>query len=126
MNVIKFNLIRKCLKKFSLIELVAVLFISGIMLAVAIPAFKELTVGSGVEAASRTLMSQLRLTRQYAITHRTRAALLIPQLADVTGDYSEYGNVAVRIVDRVSLLAQPTISAPAPRHCGLEGVTPSC
>lgn len=68
---------------FTLIEMLVVLVITGILLALAIPAFERLTVGSGVDAAARMVGGQLRLTRQYAITSRTRVALLLPAIDEV-------------------------------------------
>lgn len=68
---------------FTLVEMLVVLVIMGILLALVMPAFEKLTVGSGVDAAARMVGAQLRLTRQYAITSRTRVALLIPQIDEI-------------------------------------------
>jgi prepilin-type N-terminal cleavage/methylation domain-containing protein len=64
---------------FTLIEMLVVLVITGMLLALAIPVFERLAVGSGVDAAARTVGAQLRLTRQYAIANRKRTALLMPR-----------------------------------------------
>lgn len=76
--------------RFTLIEMLVVLVISGILLGLAIPAFEKLTVGSGVDAASRMVGGTLRLTRQYAIVHRQRIALLIPQVAETNGTARQF------------------------------------
>lgn len=64
---------------FTLIEMLVVLVITGVLLAIAVPVFEKLTVGSGVDAGARLVGAQLRLTRQYAIANRKRVALLMPR-----------------------------------------------
>jgi len=63
---------------FTLVELLAVLVIMVMIMGVAMPAFKNLTSGVGVDAAVRMVNAQLRLSRQYAITKRKRVAVLMP------------------------------------------------
>ena len=65
-------------RPFTLIELLVVLVIVGMLLAIAVPAFDKLTAGSGVDAATRMMTSQLRLARQHAIANRVRVAVLMP------------------------------------------------
>jgi prepilin-type N-terminal cleavage/methylation domain-containing protein len=69
---------------FTLVELLVVVAIMGIIIAVGLPAFEKLTIGSGVDAVSRTVGAQLRLARQYAISNRCYVAVLFPstQIAD--------------------------------------------
>ena len=64
---------------FTLIELLVVVAIMGIIIAVGLPAFEKLTIGSGVDAAARQVSAQLRLARQYAISNRCKVALIMPQ-----------------------------------------------
>jgi prepilin-type N-terminal cleavage/methylation domain-containing protein len=64
--------------RFTLIELLVVVVIMGIIIAVGLPAFEKLTIGSGVDAVSRTVGAQLRLARQYAISNRCYVAVLFP------------------------------------------------
>ena len=72
-------------RAFTIVELLAVMLIMVIIMGIAIPAFDKLTMGSGVSASARVIGSQLRLTRQHAITQREHVALLLPttNLADV-------------------------------------------
>lgn len=65
-------------RSFTLIELLVVLVIVGILLGIAIPAFEKLTMGSGVDAAARTLSSATSLARQFAISQRQMVAVLMP------------------------------------------------
>jgi len=63
---------------FSLVELLVVIVIILLIMGISGPAFTKLFSGTAVEASSRMVGSQLRLARQYAITHRTRVAVLLP------------------------------------------------
>ena len=65
--------------RFTLVELLAVMVIMVIIMGIAIPAFDKLTLGTGVDAAARMVGSQLRLTRQHAITKRKIVGLLLPR-----------------------------------------------
>lgn len=51
----------------SVIEMFAVLFIFGIILSLSVPSFSSLSNHSKVRTSSRTIVSILRATRQYAI-----------------------------------------------------------
>jgi len=64
-------------KKFSLIELLTVLAITGVILGISIPAFNTLLKGESVEYASRTVLSMLKLARAYAITNEVYSAVII-------------------------------------------------
>ena len=72
---------------FSLIELLTVMAISIILMAIAIPAFNTLTKGQKVETAARTIGSQLKAVRSYAITNRQYAALIIPTTESLPSEY---------------------------------------
>ncbi|MEI8078757.1 MAG: GspH/FimT family pseudopilin [bacterium] len=65
--------------RFTLIELLVVVAIMGVIIAVSLPAFEKLTIGSGVDATARQLNAQLRLARQYAISNRCKVAVVMPQ-----------------------------------------------
>jgi type II secretory pathway pseudopilin PulG len=72
---------------FTLIELLAVIVISIILLGIAVPAFNTLTKGEKVETAARTIGSQLKAVRAYAITNREYAALIIPTTENLSSEY---------------------------------------
>ena len=72
---------------FTLIELLAVIVISIILLGIAVPAFNTLTKGEKVETAARTIGSQLKAVRAYAITNREYAALIIPTTESLPSEY---------------------------------------
>ena len=80
---------KNCKKtSFSLIELLSVMGISVILMAIAIPAFNTITKGENVEIAARTIGSQLKAVRSYAITNRKYVALIIPTTeADLPSNY---------------------------------------
>lgn len=63
-------------KKFSLIELIAVVAIMAIIMAFALPAFLTMTKGQSVELAAREIGSKLKAVRSYAITNRKYTALV--------------------------------------------------
>ena len=72
---------------FSLIELLAVMAISIILLAITIPAFNSMAKGQKVEVAARTIGSQLKAVRSYAITNREFIALIIPTTESLSSEY---------------------------------------
>jgi type II secretory pathway pseudopilin PulG len=83
------------------VELLTVMIIMMIVMTIALPAFRRLTGGTGVEAAARMVGAQLRLARQEAIAQRKRIAILFPAAGQVT-DPPDVGYQAFRacIVDR--------------------------
>ena len=86
-------------KAFSLIELLVVLAISIVLLAIAIPAFNSLTKGQSVEIGARTIGSQLKAVRSYAITNREYVALIFPTTeSGISNDYL-YKSFRACIVD---------------------------
>jgi len=64
--------------KFSLIELLAVLIITSIIIGIALPSMNTMMRGKSVDQATRTLGSTFKALRSYAITHRQYVALIIP------------------------------------------------
>ena len=54
---------------FTLAELLVVILIIGIMFAIALPAFINITGASKLDAAANAVHSATRLARQYALTH---------------------------------------------------------
>ena len=85
MEIIVKNIYQK--SDFSLIELLAVIVIALILIGITIPAFNTLTKGQNVEAAARTIGSQLKAVRAYAITKREYIALIIPATASIPANY---------------------------------------
>jgi len=78
-------------KKFSLIELLTVLAITGVILGISIPAFNTLLKGESVEHASRTVLSMIKLARAYAITNEAYTAVIMCDANLPTGyKYSAY------------------------------------
>ncbi|MCK5806105.1 MAG: hypothetical protein KAI66_24950, partial [Lentisphaeria bacterium] len=74
------------LRRFTLLEMLAVVIIMVIIVTISVPTFEKLVVGSGVDAGARVVGSQLRLARQYAISHRKRVALIMPNANDTDTD----------------------------------------
>jgi len=83
--------------KYTLIELLAVMAISIILLAIAIPAFNSLTKGNKVEIAARTIGSQLKAVRSHAITNREYIAFIIPTENNPSGLSTDYYYKSYRI-----------------------------
>lgn len=65
-------------KPFTLIELMVVIAIIAIIMGLSVPAFRNISVGSAVDASSRMLSSQLMLARAEAIARRKYVAVIIP------------------------------------------------
>ena len=62
---------------FTLIEMLAVLGIVGIMMVIAVGAFDSMGRGQGLRGGVLNVRSSLALARQYAVTHRERATLVV-------------------------------------------------
>ena len=73
---------------FTLIEMLAVLGIMMMLLALTVPSFDKLAIGSGVDGATRMVSGQARLCRHYAISQRQKVALIMP--ANETGIDNEF------------------------------------
>lgn len=69
---------RPRLRGFTLVEMMVVIVIAAIVMAIAIPSFVKMTSGSAVRSGTRLVASQIRLTRQEAISQRRTIALLLP------------------------------------------------
>lgn len=65
-------------RRFTLVELLVVLVITGIMFSLVVAPFDAMMGSTGVDGGARMVASQLRLARQYAISHRKRVAVLFP------------------------------------------------
>jgi Tfp pilus assembly protein FimT len=69
----------KCLKRqrFTIMELMGVLIIMGLMMGIFLgsDAWRN---SAGVDIGAQMISTQVRLARQYAITHRKRVAILLP------------------------------------------------
>ena len=64
-------------KHFTIMELMGVLIIMGLLMTMTFKA-DLFSGGAGTNIGMQMLSTQLRLARQYAITHRERVAVLIP------------------------------------------------
>src|SRR5690348_9069065 len=62
---------------FTLLEATVVLAITGILLALAVPRFRELRDASAVQGAMAELGGQFALARQTAVARRTMAAVVL-------------------------------------------------
>lgn len=88
---------------FTLIELMVVIAIISIILAITVPAFRQLVTGNSVDAAARMLSSQLMLARAEAISKRQCIAIVIPgkdftQLSTDLNNYN-YNSFRAAIVE---------------------------
>lgn len=77
-------------KRFSLIEMIAVIAIIGILMAITLPAFLTMTKGQSVELAAREIGSKLKAVRSYAITNRVKCALVFITSNNDTTDNDRY------------------------------------
>lgn len=85
-------------RRFTLIELLAVTVVVVIVIAIAIPAFSKITTGSGVDAAARTAVGQLRLGRQQAVTQRVKIAVIMPRAEGTVLPQYQYSCVRMAVV----------------------------
>ena len=83
-------------KRFTMIELLAVMVISILILGIGLPAFYRLAKGSAVEGASRMLGRQLLVTKNLAMAKRRRVAVLLP--SDTGPEEMHYRAMAVAYV----------------------------
>ena len=98
---------------FTLVELLAVVGIMAIILVIALPSFDAFKLRSS-SSAIPTLMSTLRLARQYAITHRQDVFVVFPDgreayspPGDVTKAYTAYAVIASnRATDRYEYITE--------------------
>lgn len=79
---------------FTIMELMGVLIIMSLMMAIAVGSLNVWRDAGGVDTGAQMLSTQVRLARQYAITHRKRVAVLLPeetfdQTWDSPGDVSD-------------------------------------
>ena len=65
-------------KPFTLIELMVVIAIIAIIMGLSVPVFRNISVGSAVDASSRMLSSQLMMARAEAIARRKYVAVILP------------------------------------------------
>ena len=63
---------------FTLIELVTTVTLLGILLAIAVPSFRQLTLNQGVKSAAFDLFSALQYTRSEAIKRPGQTITLVP------------------------------------------------
>jgi len=84
-------------RRFTLVELMAVMVVIVIVVAITLPAFNRLTTGIGVEAGARMVGGNLRLARQYAISLRKDVALLMPSSGELTE--AEFAYSALRVCE---------------------------
>ncbi len=80
--------------RFTLAELLTVIVIMAILLGLAIAPLQKMALGAGVQAAERSVNSQLTLARQHAISNREKVAVLFPG-PEVPGQTSHAG-IAMR------------------------------
>ena len=98
---------------FTLVELLAVVGIMAIILVIALPSFDAFKLRSS-SSAIPTLMSTLRLARQYAITHRQDVFVVFPDgraayspPGEVTKAYTAYAVIASnRATDRYEYITE--------------------
>jgi prepilin-type N-terminal cleavage/methylation domain-containing protein len=73
---------------FTLLEATVVLAIAGILLALAVPRFRELRDASAVQGAVAELGGQFALARQTAVARRTTAEVVLDTAAGVVDVWS--------------------------------------
>lgn len=88
-------------QSFTLVEMLAVLFIAGLLAGISIGAYQQMMKGTAVDAGARMLASQLNLARSYAVTSRSRVALLLPAAGELNSTFQNYRASSMRacIVD---------------------------
>jgi len=84
---------------FTLIELLAVLVISAIVLGITLPSLNTLIKGQSVEQAALNLGSELKAVRSFAITNREYVALIFPTVESGITDRYKYKSYRPCIVN---------------------------
>ena len=95
-------------RRFTLIELSAVLLILAIMLSATMPALNSMAQGRAVDTAARAVQATLRQARMQAITTRQYVAVLLPTSGNLA---TTMGSVRGYDAYRICVVGKP-VSAP--------------
>lgn len=80
-------------KFYTLVEIMTVIVIAALLFGIGIPAFTTMIQGSSMTIAIRQLSAKMQAARAYAVTHRCKVALLLPE----TSVKEEYCYSAYRV-----------------------------